>query len=109
MPSETMSSSGQQNLRISSTRVKQGRYIVIFAPRQTGKTTFFRWALDALAAEGITYFPIQLDFEAYKNLNASVFYGELYKDIREEVEKVFQKRGDVPSEALSSISWKGSR
>ncbi len=81
-------------------RVKQGRYIVIFAPRQTGKTTFFRWALDALAAEGITYFPIQLDFEAYKNLNASVFYGELYRDIREEVEKVFQKRGDVPSKAL---------
>ena len=36
-------------------RVKQGRYIVIFAPRQTGKTTFFRWALDALAAEGVTY------------------------------------------------------
>ncbi len=81
-------------------RVKQGRYIVIFAPRQTGKTTFFRWALDALAAEGITYFPIQLDFEAYKNLNASVFYGELYTDIREEVEKVFQKRGHVPSKAL---------
>ncbi len=81
-------------------RVKQGRYIVIFAPRQTGKTTFFRWALDALAAEGITYFPIQLDFEAYKNLTASVFYGELYKDIREEIEKVFQKRGHVPSEAL---------
>ncbi len=22
-------------------RVKQGRYIVLFAPRQTGKTTFF--------------------------------------------------------------------
>ena len=85
-------------------RVKQGRYIVIFAPRQTGKTTFFRWALDALAAEGITYFPIQLDFEAYKNLNASVFYGELYTDIREEVEKVFQKRGHVPSKALHQYS-----
>ena len=81
-------------------RVKQGRYIVIFAPRQTGKTTFFRWALDALAAEGVTYLPIQLDFQVYKNLTASVFYGELYKDIREEVEKVFQKRGHVPSEAL---------
>ena len=81
-------------------RVKQGRYIVIFAPRQTGKTTFFRWALDALAAEGIAYFPIQLDFEAYKNLNASVFYGELYQDIREQIGKIFQKRGHVPSEAL---------
>ena len=32
-------------------RVKLGRYIVIFAPRQTGKTTFFQWALDALAAD----------------------------------------------------------
>ena len=81
-------------------RVKQGRYIVIFAPRQTGKTTFFRWALDALAAEGITYFPIQLDFEAYKNLTPSVFYGELYQDIREQIGKIFQKRGHVPSEAL---------
>ena len=81
-------------------RVKQGRYIVIFAPRQTGKTTFFRWALDALAAEGITYFPIQLNFEAYKNLNASVFYGELYQDIREQIGKIFQKWGHVPSEAL---------
>ena len=81
-------------------RVKQGRYIVIFAPRQTGKTTFFQWALDALAAEGITYFLIQLDFEAYKNLTVSVFYGELYHDIREQIEKIFQKRGHVPSEAL---------
>ncbi len=81
-------------------RVKQGRYIVIFAPRQTGKTTFFRWALDALAADGITYFPIQLNFEAYKNLNASVFYDALYQDIREQIGKIFQKRGHVPSEAL---------
>jgi hypothetical protein len=29
-------------------RIEKGRYIVIFAPRQTGKTTFFRWALDSL-------------------------------------------------------------
>ena len=81
-------------------RVKQGRYIVIFAPRQTGKTTFFRWALDALAAEGIAYFPIQLNFEAYKNLTPSVFYSELYQDIREQIGKIFQKRGHVPSETL---------
>ena len=84
-------------------RVKQGRYIVIFAPRQTGKTTFFRWALDALAAEGTTYFPIQLDFEEYKNLSAAIFYDELYKNISEEIEKVFQKREQLPSEALSQF------
>ena len=36
-------------------RLKDGRYIVLFAPRQTGKTTFFRWALDTLI-EDTTYF-----------------------------------------------------
>ena len=84
-------------------RVKQGRYIVIFAPRQTGKTTFFQWALEALAAEGTTYFPIQLNFEEYKNLTPAVFYPELYENIREEIEKVLQKRGHSPSEALSQL------
>ena len=39
-------------------RVKDRRYIVIFAPRQTGKTTFFYRALDALAAQEEIYFPI---------------------------------------------------
>lgn len=39
-------------------RVKDGRYIVLFAPRQTGKTTFFRLALATFAAEDPTYFPI---------------------------------------------------
>jgi len=29
-------------------QIMRGRYIVIFAPRQTGKTTFFRTALDEL-------------------------------------------------------------
>lgn len=29
-------------------RVQQGRYIVLFAPRQTGKTTFFKNALAVL-------------------------------------------------------------
>ena len=45
------------------TRVREGRYIVLFAPRQTGKTTFFRMALDALVTESSIYFPIQLNFE----------------------------------------------
>ncbi|HEC85796.1 MAG: hypothetical protein DRR19_28975 [Candidatus Parabeggiatoa sp. nov. 1] len=61
-------------------RIKDGRYIVIFAPRQTGKTTFFRWALDTLDE---TYLPIQLDFEAYKNISQEEFYACLKEDIRQ--------------------------
>ena len=81
-------------------RVKKGRYIVIFAPRQTGKTTFFQQAINALTDEEEIYFPIQLDFEEYKNLSPTDFYNYLYEDIREEIEDVFQKRGRIPSEAL---------
>ncbi|MDE0016387.1 MAG: AAA-like domain-containing protein [Candidatus Poribacteria bacterium] len=81
-------------------RIKQGKYIVLFAPRQTGKTTFFRLALDALTTEDLTYFPIQLNFEEYEEDIPADFYRGFSEDIREEIEKVFQRRGQVPSEAL---------
>ena len=84
-------------------RVKQGRYIVIFAPRQTGKTTFFRWALDALRDEEITYFPIQLDFEEYKNFSPDDFYSYLQKDIYKEIKSVFEKRGETLSDTLNQF------
>ena len=84
-------------------RVKQGRYIVIFAPRQTGKTTFFRWALEALVDEEITYFPIQLDFEEYKNLSPDDFYDYLQKDIHKEIESIFEKRGEPLSDTLNQF------
>ena len=69
-------------------RIKDGRYVVLFAPRQTGKTTFFRFALDTLTATSSLYFPIQLNFEAYKNLSAADFYhGALCKSTRASSER----------------------
>ena len=85
-------------------RVKQGRYIVIFAPRQTGKTTFFQWALEALTSDSTgTYFPIELNFELYEDYAASDFYKSLYKRIYKEIKTVFQKRRHVPSETLKQF------
>ena len=87
-------------------RVGEGRYIVLFSPRQTGKTTFFQDVLAALVADSasvgqtIDYFPIQLNFDVYKNLDLATFYGHLYEQMREDIEAVFQRRGCVPSEAL---------
>ena len=43
-------------------RIKDGRYIVLFAPRQTGKTTFFRLALEALAIQDSNLFPDSTEF-----------------------------------------------
>ena len=84
-------------------RIKQGKYIVLFAPRQTGKTTFFQLALDTLTDEDLTYFPIQLNFEEYENYTSTDFYGALSEDICDEIEVIFQRRGSVPSEALTQF------
>ena len=95
-------------------RVKEGKYVVLFAPRQTGKTTFFQAALETLtvgtvpntaatqteSATSLNYFPIQLNFDIYKNLDLSPFYGHLYEQMREGIIAVLQKRGSVPSEDL---------
>ena len=82
-------------------RVKDGRYIVIFAPRQTGKTTFFRLATDALTLKEPNCFIIQLNFERRENLSPKDFYNTLCDDVCEEIKKVFQKRGNAPSEKLT--------
>ena len=81
-------------------RIKQGKYIVLFAPRQTGKTTFFRLALDTFTDQDLTYFPIQLNFEEYEDYTPADFYTRLYQDIRQEIEDVFQKRKAVLSETF---------
>ena len=84
-------------------RVKEGRYIVIFAPRQTGKTTFFQRALDVFADEEPAYFPIPLNFEEYEGCTLSVFYNDLYENICEEIEDIFNRRGETLSEALTEF------
>ncbi len=98
-------------------RVEQGKYVVLFAPRQTGKTTFFQAALEALAvgtvpnaagmqsesAPKFNYFPIQLNFDVYKNTSVTDFYDNLHQDIREEIEKLFQRRDETQPEALSQL------
>ena len=81
-------------------RVKEGRYIVIFAPRQTGKTTFFQRAVAALTAEDLTYFPIQLNFEIFVDCDRTEFYESLAKQICKEIKRVFQMRGEEIDAAL---------
>ncbi len=90
-------------------RVQQGKYVVLFAPRQTGKTTFFKVAIETLAADQIespklfNYFPIQLNFDIYKNTSIDDFYDNLYQDICDEIENLCQRRDEMLPEALSQL------
>ncbi|RKU09232.1 hypothetical protein C6501_15485 [Candidatus Poribacteria bacterium] len=82
-------------------RLEKGRYIVLFAPRQTGKTTFFRNALDALEGKRNGYFPVQLNFERYVDVSLSDFYNYLYDDLCIKIENVYEKQGSKPSEDIT--------
>ena len=98
-------------------RVEQGKYVVLFAPRQTGKTTFFQAALETLIVGTMPntaatqaksdpkfdYLPIQLNFDVYKNTSVADFYDNLYQDFCEEIEKLFQRRDEMLPETLSQL------
>ena len=77
-------------------RIKNGKYIVLFAPRQTGKTTFFRMALEALMAEDPTYFPIQLDFQMMRDTTPIIFYERFYYMIQRHIKYVFKNTEEHP-------------
>ncbi|MCG9127012.1 AAA-like domain-containing protein [Candidatus Poribacteria bacterium] len=83
-------------------RIQDGRYIVVFAPRQTGKTTFFLRALEVLANPESIYLTIQLNFEEYHNSHQSIFYTHLLQDIYDEIEKALQLRNERISNSLQT-------
>ncbi|HIJ21135.1 MAG TPA: hypothetical protein HPP58_08820 [Deltaproteobacteria bacterium] len=62
------------------TMVDMGRYFSIFAPRQSGKTTFFKDFCSRLA-EDATYVPILLSFQDYKNISGEKFYSLIYESL----------------------------
>ncbi len=84
-------------------RIKMGRYIVLFAPRQTGKTTFFKQAINILVTDEPNIIPIQMNFDTYAELSMSEFYECLYEDLREEIVNVFDRRDSVPPDTLTEL------
>ena len=62
------------------TMVDLGRYFSIFAPRQSGKTTFFEGFCSDLEKDP-SYVAILLSFQDYKNLNSQRFYQLIQRDI----------------------------
>ena len=73
VPEENYFVKREQELTDFLQRVDSGKYIVIFAPRQTGKTTFFYQALKVLENDPKNI-PISLDFEIYSRAKPERFY-----------------------------------
>jgi hypothetical protein len=60
------------------TMMDLGRYFSIFAPRQSGKTTFIEELCTQLHRDP-TYVAVLLSFQEYKNLDKQEFYAEIEK------------------------------
>lgn len=95
-----------EEIRDFINRIKEGRYIVLFAPRQTGKTTFFRFTTEELTKQDESFFPIQLNFEEFEDYTANDFFISLHTEMRKEIEAVFQNRGQNPSEDIERLLTK---
>jgi hypothetical protein len=62
------------------TMVDLGRYFSIFAPRQSGKTTYFEDFCRKLEQDPV-YVAVLLSFQRYKNLDKQRFYQLVQKDL----------------------------
>ena len=65
----------EKMLAIGRQKVAKGRYFTLFAPRQSGKTTYFHLLLEELKHDGFT--PIWISFENLKTLAPKRFYEAL--------------------------------
>jgi hypothetical protein len=74
---ENVSNMDNQDLK---TMVDLGRYFSIFAPRQSGKTTFLEGFCFELEKNS-TYVPIILSFQRYKSLDKQTFYQQIQKEL----------------------------
>ena len=65
--------------------VAKGRYFTIFAPRQSGKTTYFHLLMKELQKEN--YLPLWISFENLKTAKRDEFYAVLGKRLHSEIAK----------------------
>ena len=78
---ENITNTDNQDIK---TIVDLGRYFSIFAPRQSGKTTFFESFCSQLKKDP-TYIPILLSFQSFRNLGSSRFYQFIQKDLHDQL------------------------
>ncbi len=81
IPLEGVANTDNQDMK---TMVDLGRYFSIFAPRQSGKTTYFKHFCRELEKKP-TYIPILLSFEDCRRLSKSEFYQLIQEDVRQQL------------------------
>ena len=83
-------------------KVEDWRYFTIFAPRQSGKTTYFQFLIDAIRKQKPEWLPIWISFESYGNIEPSYFLSSLRDRILRRLEN--QEQSILPFESIDEIA-----
>ncbi len=75
IPLENVTNTKKQNIKAM---VDMGRYFSIFAPRQSGKTTYLKHLCNELHGDN-TYIAVLLSFQKYRKLTGEKFYPQVQK------------------------------
>jgi AAA-like domain len=101
IPFETVVNTNNQDIK---TMVDDGRYFSIFAPRQSGKTTFLSGIRRQLHQDQ-TYIVITLSFERYSDLDKKRFYElvqeELYDQLKHRLVEVQCEKTETVEQFLN--------
>ena len=68
-------------------KVDDWRYFTLFAPRQSGKSTYFQFLVEYIRQENRPYLPLWLSFEAYSDFDMADFISRLSLDLMLELER----------------------
>jgi len=102
VPLDNVVNSDNQDIK---TMIDRGRYFSIFAPRQSGKTTFFKRLCSKLQDDPV-YIAVVLSFQDNKNLEINRFYEliemDLYNQLIHRLEEVNCEKTEAVEEFLSS-------
>ena len=96
VPLENVVNENNQDMK---TMVDWGRYFTIFAPRQSGKTTFFEHFCKDIEKEP-TYIAIQLSFQKLRNNSTKDFYQYIQKKL---YKQLINKLKEVNCPQLESV------
>ncbi|MCX6580396.1 MAG: AAA-like domain-containing protein [Candidatus Aminicenantes bacterium] len=99
VPLENVVNSDKQDIK---TMVDRGRYFSMFAPRQSGKTTFIEALCEQLHRDS-TYIAIFLSFQEYKKLDKPEFYAEIEKYLYDQLSTRLKQVNCEKTEAVQQF------
>jgi hypothetical protein len=78
-------------------KVEQWRYFTIFAPRQSGKTTYFQFLIEAIHRKKPDWLPIWVSFESMGVLSEEDFLDLFYQQVEDFFSTPLDREESIPT------------